>query len=368
MPLRFALSQAKAPGLSLMTMAISAGTSPSFIAWAIASRLVPEPDARMPSRILDSPIAIPSPFERQAPGRPAPPTALVVLYGTAAGPYLSHLERPVEAHVEHLQRLAHLAGRHHQQHSEPHVERLQHLEQVDASDLLNEREDVLDRPGPVDHLGVHVARQHAWQVLGDAAAGDVGYRPDVAGFYHLEDRRRVDHRGGQKLDPQRVRYLLGMVVQVEVPRVEEELAGQRVAVGVQAGGTQPDDPVLGHHPRTVDDLVLLDHADAEARQVVVVLLHHAGVLGYLAAGERAAGLYAAVRHTPHYLGDPRRHDLPRGDVVLEEERLGSAGDDVVGAHGDQVDPHGIVFIEHLGELYLGAHAVGAAGEDWILEA
>ncbi len=109
----------------------------------------------------------------------------------------------------------------------------------------------------------------------------------------------------------------------------------------------------------------VDQTDAETGQIVVVRIHDTRVLGHLAADERAARLLAALADA----GDDLRHllgfQLADGDVVEEEQRLGAGREDVVGAHGHQVDAHRVVLAEHLGDLELGAHAVGAAHEQRI---
>ena len=56
--------------------------------------------------------------------------------------------------------------------------------------------------------------------------------------------------------------------------------------------------------RAVDDRVLLDHAHAEAGEVVVLAVVHAGHLRGLAAHQRGAGLHAALDDAAHdRLGD-----------------------------------------------------------------
>jgi hypothetical protein len=45
-------------------------------------------------------------------------------------------------------------------------------------------------------------------------------------------------------------------------------------------------------------------------------------------------------------------------VVQKEERLGPVGDDVVGAHGHQVDADGVMAVHQDGDLDLGAYPVG----------
>ena len=52
-------------------------------------------------------------------------------------------------------------------------------------------------------------------------------------------------------------------------------------------------------------------------------------------------------------------ELAGGEVVEEEQRLGALHEHVVDAHRDQVDADRVVAVELLGELELGADAVGA---------
>ena len=106
----------------------------------------------------------------------------------------------------------------------------------------------------------------------------------------------------------------------------------------------------------------------EARQVVVLLGHHAGMLGRLPADEGAAGLDAALRHAGHDLGDLLGEVLPAGDVVQEEQGLGAAAHHVVDAHGHGVDADGVVLIQQHGDFQLGAHAVGAGDQHRLLHA
>ncbi len=61
-------------------------------------------------------------------------------------------------------------------------------------------------------------------------------------------------------------------------------------------------------------------------------------------------------------GDPLRHDLAAGDVVLKEKRLGAARDQVVGDHRDQVDPDGVVQTGLLRDGELRPHPVGRGSE------
>ena len=81
----------------------------------------------------------------------------------------------------------------------------------------------------------------------------------------------------------------------------------------------------------------LDRADREAGEVVVavpVVLRH---LGGLAPDQRAAGLPAALDDALDQRLRGRRLELARGEIVEEEQRLGAVHQEIVDAHGDQVD-------------------------------
>ena len=82
--------------------------------------------------------------------------------------------------------------------------------------------------------------------------------------------------------------------------------------------------------------------DGEAGEVVVAVAVHARHLRRLAADQRAAGQPAALGDA----GDDRRAlvgiELAGREIVEEEQRLGALHDDVVDAHGDEVDADRVV--------------------------
>ena len=140
----------------------------------------------------------------------------------------------------------------------------------------------------------------------------------------------------------------------------EHLAHEGKPVAVHARRGQRDHHVARLHLGIVDDLALIDDADGKARKIVIVLLHRAGVLGSLAADERAARLHAAFGDAADDLGDALGHVPAAGDGLC------AAADDVVDAHGDAVDADRIVLIEKLGDAELGADAVRARNEHGLL--
>ena len=145
----------------------------------------------------------------------------------------------------------------------------------------------------------------------------------------------------------------------------DDAADQRKAVGVQARrGEAQHDVSLGDVGRRKQPAAL-DRADGEAGEIVVAAGVHARHLRGLAADQGAAGLPAALGDA----GDDRRAligiEPAGGEIVEEEQRLGALHDEVVDAHGDEVDADRVVPAGFDGDLELGADAVVGGDEDRI---
>jgi hypothetical protein len=128
------------------------------------------------------------------------------------------------------------------------------------------------------------------------------------------------------------------------------------------GRAHRDEHVAGADSVGAEHLVGLDYTGRRAREVVLVGAEQPGMLGGLAAEQGAPGLSAGLRDALNDCGDASRNHCAAGYVVGHEQRLGAADHDVVDDHGDQVDADGVVDVEALGDLHLGADAVGARGE------
>ena len=206
--------------------------------------------------------------------------------------------------------------------------------------------------------------------------GDGVHRSATA--QQLQNRLDVDARGGQQSVSQRCATelleraaqlfgLSGGLGRARLNAVDaDDLAHERVAVGVHAGGRQAQDHVAGTNIRGVEHLGTVDDAHGKAGKVVVGRSHDARVLGHLAAHERAARELAAVGHALDDLCHVLGLDVADGNVVQEEQRLGARSQNVVDAHGDQVLAHRLVTIHDLGEHKFGAHAVGTADQNRVL--
>src|SRR5579862_1077158 len=189
------------------------------------------------------------------------------------------LSRP----AERLQDRPCLRGGDDEDHPDTHIEDAVHLVAGDVPGGFQEAEDRRELPGAFLDLHRQTLGDHAGDVLGHAAAGDVGHRPDGVLLEDLPDRAGVDPRGRQQRPPQRG----PLEARVEV-LVFDDLAGERISVRVQSARGKRDHRVPGLHALSVDDLRLLHDADAESGEVIVPVLVHPWYIGGLST-EKGAG-------------------------------------------------------------------------------
>lgn len=210
------------------------------------------------------------------------------------------------------------------------------------------------------------AGEDAGQVLRQTAAGDVREGAHIGFGDQGQAVLGIDLGGLQQLLAEGTAELLDMSGELHAVDIQQHLAGQGVTVGVQTRGAHTDDHIAGADAIRAEHGIGLDHADAGAGDVVVVRAHQARVFGGLAAEQGAAGQDAAFGDTGDDLGDALGDDLADGDVVLQEQRFGTADDEVVDDHGDQVEADGVVLVHGLRDGDLGADAVGGGGQQRLL--
>ena len=98
---------------------------------------------------------------------------------------------------------------------------------------------------------------------------------------------------------------------------------------------------------------------------------HARHLRRLAADQRAAGHRGSHSATPGDHGTAASIDVSSfasGEIVEEEQRLGTLNDEIVDAHRDEVDADRVVPAGVDGDLELGANTVVGSDQDRVLEA
>jgi hypothetical protein len=125
--------------------------------------------------------------------------------------------------------------------------------------------------------------------------------------------------------------------------------------------------VARRHALSGQLLAAFHRADAEAGQVIVAGRVHARHFRRLAADQRAAGHAAAIGDAGDDTLGNAVVELAGGEIIEEEQRFGALHDQVVDAHGDQVDADGIVPVMIDRQFHLGADAIVGGDQQRVLE-
>jgi hypothetical protein len=273
------------------------------------------------------------------------------------------------AHSRHdlAQRLG-LVGGDHDDHSDTAVEGAVHLGRGDVAGLLEPTEyGRRDPMGGIDACG-GTFRQHARQVFGQAAAGDVGKRMYAAGTDRGERRFHVNTGRLQKrLAEGQIRSKGGCVRIVDAGGAGDH-ANQRKTVGMDPVGGEAEDHVTGCDLAPREHLVAFNGADAESGEVVVTIAVHARHFRRFPTDQRAAGALAAFGDSGNHVAAGFDRQFAGGEIVQEQKRFRTLHHEVVGAHGDEIDADGVMAPGGDGDHQLGADTVGAGDQDGVGEA
>ena len=258
-------------------------------------------------------------------------------------------------------------------HADAHVEDLVHLGVGNLPPGLQQPVDRQHVPCAAHDDGVAVVRQHAGDVVHKPAAGDVHEALDaprttrtlVDFFQQPLHERPVAHVHLEQLVGDADAEAGQFARRLEFHLVEEDVPGEGVAVGVQAGGGDTDEFVAGADVASVEDAAFLDHADDGAADVILAGLVKAGHLRRLAADEGAVVLAATDSESAHDVGKHLFLQCAGADVVEEEQRLSADHGDVVDAMVDEILPDGVVAPGREGDLELGADAVHARDQHGV---
>ncbi|SPQ26056.1 b2f4a9d5-c3f3-4041-b835-429105f02bbc [Thermothielavioides terrestris] len=266
--------------------------------------------------------------------------------------------------LQHARDLVRARGVDGQHHAQTVVERAGHLAGLDVA--AEPGEDGGPRPGGDVNLGSEVGRQHARDVLDEAAAGDVGHAADGVGGGGEggEQRADVDAGRGEQGVAERGAGLPGAGVGVAQAAGGDDAADEREAVRVHARGGEAEQDVARPHGVLARQALGGPHdADGGAGGVVVVARVEVRHLGGLAADEGAAGLDAALGDALDEGGGDGDVEAGAAIVVEEHDGLGALDDEVVDVHGDEVDADRVVLVHRLRDDQLGADAVDGADDD-----
>ena len=133
--------------------------------------------------------------------------------------------------------------------------------------LAQQLENRQHRPGTDLDAHAQAFRQNARRVFGDSSAGDM--RRALAATRRRAARAAAsDSCDGSSAALRRWSRQLGHCVRLMTGDLKQQLARQRIAVGMQAGGGQPEQNVAVANRLAGDHALALDRADDEAGQVV----------------------------------------------------------------------------------------------------
>ena len=269
------------------------------------------------------------------------------------------------ARLQHQRHAIGIVGRAADDHADPHVEGAVHVVLRHAPDALEIAEDRVGRPGGLVDQRSGARREDARQVLGDPAAGDVREPFDEPRLEERPDHGQIRPVDAEQLLADRAPEFVDHRVRLQAEVAEDDGAGEGVAVGVEARRAQAEQDVTRPQRCAGDEAVPFDHADDEARDVVLAFRVEARHLGRLAADEGAPVLEAGGRDAFHHPRDHVGRERAGGEVVQEEQRFGALHEDVVDAVVDEALPHGVVAPGHERHLQLRADAVRARHEDRV---
>ena len=123
-------------------------------------------------------------------------------------------------------------------------------------------------------------------------------------------------------------------------------------------GSKAENSVAGGDVGAGEEAIALDSTDAKACEVINLGIVKARHFRCFATDQRAASAAAAFG----YAGDDLFHggnlETSGSDVIEKEQWLRALDDEIVGAHGDEVDTDRVVAAGRASDQQLGANSVG----------
>ena len=250
-------------------------------------------------------------------------------------------------------------------HADTAVEGARHLGPIELAVFLKPREYGRRDPGFFFHNGRHGIRQHARNILGQAAAGDVRHALHQSRMrrHQGEQGLHVDARGCQQIECQ---LLVAWRMKINAGSLDD-FSNQRISIRMRATGRESEYDISRRNAVAGDDIFFFDQPDGEAGEVVFAFRIHRGHLGGFATNQRAARQLTSVRDAFDDIGRNRDIEFAAGKIIQKKYRLGTLHQNIVHAHRNQILAYGIVFVQMECEFELGADAIGTRYHHRVLE-
>src|SRR5579875_1104403 len=183
--------------------------------------------------------------------------------------------------------------------ADTHVENAEHLGLVDVAQAPKPAEYRRDRPTTFTEEDTAARRQHARHVAFQPFASDVGQAAHHATLDRIVpqdvlDRSHVDACRLQQFLTDSAAQFWHEIADLQPGVIENYLAYQTVAVGVQSGTGQAEHHVAGLNGPAIDDVIALDNADAETGHVVIARLIEVRQNSRFATDQGTVCLHAAI--------------------------------------------------------------------------
>ena len=147
----------------------------------------------------------------------------------------------------------------------------------------------------------------------------------------------------------------------------DDLANQREAVGVNAGrGKRDGDIAFLWHPAR-QQRAAFGGADGKAGKVEPAIRIDARHLGRLAADQGGLALDTAIGDAGNNLGGDGALELAGCEIVQEEQWNSTLCNQVVDAHGHQIDAEAAITADGARQFQLGADTVRRGDKDRVVE-
>lgn len=233
-------------------------------------------------------------------------------------------------------------------------------------------------PGAVVDFCAATVWEDAWEISGEAAAGDVTQAVDgvvfplfaraVVEFLGERERGRavVDVRLEQSFG--KCHFAAGKLIgDLVLQLFKDDFAGQGISIGVQAVGGKADDQITGFDGGSAEDAFLFHDADDAAYEIVFTGLIKARHLRRFSADQGAIGGFAGGFHAGNELVEDFGVELPKADVIKEEQGLRAHDGDVIDAMVHDVLADAFVIACFKSELQFRANAIDGGNEHWLLD-
>ena len=146
----------------------------------------------------------------------------------------------------------------------------------------------------------------------------------------------------------------------------DHFAHQRKAIRVNAGRRQAQHHIALRHQSAGENFGLFHHAHGKTGQVVFARGIHTRHFCGFAAHQGATGLFATGGDALNHGGSGIDVEFSAGKVIQKEKWLCPLNQNIIDAHGHQIDAHAVVHAPIESQLEFGTHTIGAADQYRLL--